>query len=149
MKIQKSVPLFLLVIMLDRVTKYWAYHFLGNGFTVSSFLSFNLTFNRGVAWGLFNVPDETVFLSVSCLVSVLFCAFALFSYTRLHTTLEIVGSALVLSGGISNIIDRFIYQGVIDFIIFSAGSWSWPAFNIADAAIVGGVMLIGYAWLIE
>jgi signal peptidase II len=145
----KNTILFFIVLICDRITKYWAYHYLEHGFNVSSFLSFNLTFNRGIACGIFNVPDEMIFWSVNCFVITLYCAFAFFFYQRMHAALELIGATFILAGGISNILDRFLYHGVIDFIIFSIGFWSCPAFNIADAAIMFGVMLIGYLWLNE
>ena len=55
------------------------------------------------------------------------------------------GQALILAGAVSNYYDRIMYGGVIDFIVLALGNWSWPAFNIADAAIVCGVCLIVFA----
>ena len=52
------------------------------------------------------------------------------------------GLALVLGGAIGNVIDRSLYGYVVDFILFHYRSWSYPAFNIADSAIVVGVGLI-------
>jgi signal peptidase II len=40
------------------------------------------------------------------------------------------------------VIDRIAYGHVIDFLDFHAGGWHWPAFNVADSAIVGGAMLL-------
>ncbi|MGZ8254604.1 MAG: signal peptidase II, partial [Burkholderiaceae bacterium] len=50
--------------------------------------------------------------------------------------------ALILGGALGNVIDRIAYGHVIDFLDFHAGGWHWPAFNIADSAIVGGAMLL-------
>jgi signal peptidase II len=57
--------------------------------------------------------------------------------------LEAISLALIIGGAIGNVIDRLIYGYVIDFLDVYAGSYHWPAFNIADSAIcVGAVLLI-------
>ncbi|MGQ4659003.1 signal peptidase II [Lysobacter sp. F6437] len=48
--------------------------------------------------------------------------------------------ALVIGGAIGNVIDRLIHGHVVDFIQWHWQDWYWPAFNIADAAIVGGAV---------
>ena len=45
----------------------------------------------------------------------------------------------MLAGACSNIIDRFVYCGVIDFIVITIGGWTCPVFNIADVSIIVGV----------
>jgi len=46
--------------------------------------------------------------------------------------------ALVIGGAIGNVIDRILHGHVVDFIKWYVGTHVWPAFNLADAAIVGG-----------
>jgi signal peptidase II len=54
-----------------------------------------------------------------------------------------IALALILGGAVGNLIDRVLYGYVIDFIDVYYNSWHWPAFNVADAAIsIGAVMLI-------
>ncbi len=48
--------------------------------------------------------------------------------------------ALIIGGAIGNVIDRLIHGHVIDFIKWYVGDHVWPAFNLADAAIVGGAI---------
>lgn len=50
--------------------------------------------------------------------------------------------ALVLGGAIGNVIDRFYYGAVVDFLYFHIGPYGWPAFNVADAAISVGLVLL-------
>jgi len=53
------------------------------------------------------------------------------------------GLALILGGALGNLIDRFRYGQVVDFLDFHAAGWHWPAFNVADSAItIGAVLLI-------
>ncbi len=49
--------------------------------------------------------------------------------------------SLILGGAVGNLIDRLVYGHVIDFLDFHVGSWHWPAFNIADSAIMIGAAL--------
>jgi len=50
--------------------------------------------------------------------------------------------SLILGGAVGNLIDRLVYGYVIDFIDVYYGSWHWPAFNVADAAISVGAFLL-------
>ena len=52
------------------------------------------------------------------------------------------GLALILGGALGNLIDRLRYGQVVDFLDFHAGSWHWPAFNVADSAITIGALLL-------
>ena len=51
---------------------------------------------------------------------------------------------LIVGGAIGNVIDRFAYGAVFDFIQFHIGDWYWYVFNVADAAIVAGVVGLLY-----
>src|SRR5690606_2721899 len=51
--------------------------------------------------------------------------------------------ALVIGGALGNVIDRFLHGHVVDFIQWHVGTHYWPAFNIADCAVVGGASGIG------
>jgi len=50
--------------------------------------------------------------------------------------------SLILGGALGNVIDRILYGHVIDFIDVYYRNWHWPAFNLADSAIVVGAVLI-------
>jgi len=84
---------------------------------------------------------------VSIFISLITLFILVYSYKRYKKGHSIVGETLVLAGSISNILDRIMYGGVIDFIVVSFGSYSWPVFNIADIAIVIGAFIICvYVW---
>lgn len=133
----------LIIILLDRITKSWALG-LTDELIINRFLSFGLTFNRGINWGLFNSSDATQFWVINSLIAVVIIAMMVYTWycNKLH--ISIAPNILILAGAVSNYYDRLIHGGVIDFIVLSAGNWSWPAFNIADAAIVTGVALLVY-----
>jgi len=118
-----------LVILLDQLAKAWVLGALDDPprvIELSGFLDLVLVWNRGVSFGLFGsgTLGSWPFVALAVVVS--------------------LGLAiwLVLGGALGNVIDRLIYGAVIDFIDLHSGSWHWPAFNIADAAITVGVVIL-------
>lgn len=53
-----------------------------------------------------------------------------------------MGYGLILGGALGNVIDRLFRGAVVDWLDFYWRSYHWPAFNLADSAIVGGVALV-------
>src|SRR6266550_3386434 len=53
-----------------------------------------------------------------------------------------VGLALILGGALGNLWDRLVSGRVVDFLLFYVGQYQWPAFNVADSAIVIGAGLL-------
>ncbi len=130
-----------LVIMADRLTKSWALKV--NGYQeINEYLSFGLTFNRGINWGFFNSQSSLVFLGINILIALVIAAMVIYTVGCWLHKQPIIGNILIIAGALSNYYDRMIHGGVIDFIVVSWGTWSWPAFNIADIAICVGVGLI-------
>ena len=128
------------VLILDRVTKLYALEHFGVEQKVFQFLSFELVINRGISWGILNSSSTFTFLCVVLLTLLVTCALGIYAYRRILQGYTIVGELLVFTGSLSNILDRVLYNGVVDFILVHIQSWSWPVFNIADSAIVLGVV---------
>ncbi|MGH6840613.1 MAG: signal peptidase II, partial [Methylocella sp.] len=63
---------------------------------------------------------------------------------RARTKIAGVGLGFIVGGALGNAYDRLAYGFVADFYHFHAGSFSWYVFNLADAAIVAGVVLLIY-----
>lgn len=109
---------------------------------------FSLTYvlNPGGAFGFFaNGPPEIrkfVFLFLSSLVAL----FVLWFYKRCAEAYHFLslGLALIFGGAVGNLIDRFRYGKVVDFLDFYLGAAHWPAFNIADSAISLGMGILIY-----
>lgn len=69
---------------------------------------------------------------------------------RTENPVHRLGIALVIGGAIGNVFDRFRFGAVFDFLDFHIFGFHWPAFNIADSAIVIGVfILMIYTFLFE
>ena len=129
-------------IVLDQLTKYLALEGISplEPINVLPFLDLKLTWNQGVSFGIFgggSVPPFALIL-VALLISI-FLIWQLWNSKKLILGL---GFGLIIGGAVGNVIDRAIYGAVIDFILLSWRSWSWPVFNVADMAISCGVGLI-------
>jgi|SRR5271155_4961655 len=127
------------VITADRISKNWALEHCIEPLKINEFLSFELMFNRGISWGLFNSTHDWLFLVISVLIVGVIFALSMYTFVRWNNTYWVIGEVLVLAGALSNMIDRVLYRGVVDFILLSANGYCWPYFNIADACIVVGV----------
>jgi signal peptidase II len=130
----------------DRVTKLLAQKML-TSVQVNSLLSFDFMLNRGISWGMFHDSTDTIFTIVSCLIIIVTAILAGIAYRRYQQGKYIAGELLVLCGSVSNIVDRMLYGGVIDFILLNFGQWTFPVFNLADVYIVVGIgiMFVMYA----
>jgi signal peptidase II len=104
---------------------------------VNSLLDLVLTCNRGVSFGLFG--DTGLNALVFSVVAALVVLLLVYWLSRVASTFLAVAIGLIIGGAVGNVIDRLRFGGVIDFLYFHAGSWYWPAFNLADSAICLGV----------
>ncbi len=142
------------VVVFDQITKLAAVEYLANRPPLEIVPVFDLVlvFNSGAAFGLLKDAggwQNAAFIGVALVVSV----FLLYAVWRAQQRdLQVaVAMALILGGAIGNVIDRVTYGYVIDFIDLHYRAWHWPAFNIADAAIsVGAVLLVldAFGWRI-
>ena len=105
---------------------------------------FSLTYirNTGAAFGIFAgsaAAFRLPFLIIFSLVAIGFVVAMLRRLPEQETGL-ITALAFILGGAIGNLIDRFAYGEVIDFLDFYWGRYHWPAFNVADSFIT---MVVG------
>lgn len=135
------------IIGLDRLTKYWALIFCKSEYRITSFLSCILSYNRGISWGIFNSDSAITYIAITSLIVAIVIGLLIYIIYSFYTDniyrYKLYGEIAVLAGSFSNLIDRFIHKGVIDFISIDIGwsqyAFTWPSFNIADSAIVIGV----------
>ena len=143
----------LLILILDQFTKYEVQQTLPLHHRVEVISGFfNLTHvrNSGGAFGIFGGTrggwGTLFFMGVSVLaIGSLF--YFIWKVKEDEKNLALSFS-LVLAGAIGNLIDRFRYGEVIDFLEFYLSSFYWPAFNIADSAICIGIGLMAFEILI-
>jgi signal peptidase II len=134
------------VVALDQLSKaavrdYFAGRPAGENENVTSFFSIVLIHNRGMSFGLFNHSGGLNVLLFS-LVAAAIVTVLIYWLSRVDTSLLAVAIGLIIGGAIGNVIDRVRLGAVVDFLDFHAGSWHWPAFNVADSAICVGVAVM-------
>ena len=104
------------------------------------FSGFNLVFHRndGITFGLFGQVPWWALTSVALTVT----AWLLLMMWRATRTSEATAYGLIAGGALGNIIDRMRFGAVTDFLDFHLGTYHWPAFNLADVAVVTGAALL-------
>jgi len=134
------------VIALDQISKWWMVSWLSLYETVAVMPYFNLTMahNHGAAFSFLAQAggwQRWFFIGLAVVISVALIIWL----AKLKPTAkwEAISLSLILGGAIGNVIDRILHGYVIDFLDVYIGTSHWPAFNIADAAIcVGAILLI-------
>ena len=130
----------------------WIKHLVETGLVlhekvdVLPFLALYRTYNTGVAFSMLSSFGDTGLIVVSLAV----VAFVLYLATRSTADqwLARIGFALIIGGAIGNLIDRAVYGHVIDYILFHTPVWSFAVFNLADAFItVGAIMVLAEEFL--
>lgn len=137
------------VVLADQITKQFikinlALH--DNIIVIEKFFNITHILNPGGAFGFFagQAPEirKFIFLFLSSLVA-LFVFWFYIKCAADHIFLS-QGLALIFGGALGNLIDRFRYGKVVDFLDFYIGSAHWPAFNVADSAICVGMGILMY-----
>jgi signal peptidase II len=125
------------VIALDQLTKTWALHALANGPKHLWWrLRFVLALNSGAAFSMGTGVTPFVIAGVVVMLAVL-----LFISRSVSSRPAAIALGLVLGGALGNLTDRLVrhnHRAVIDFVDFRP----WPTFNVADAAVVCGAILL-------
>lgn len=135
------------VVLLDQASKLLVQRMLQPGEIIAVIPSFfNLTYvmNPGAAFGfLASAPAalRAPFLTGISILAVLFIAYFRYRHPELGW-LPSLGLCLILGGAVGNLVDRLRLGMVVDFLDFYYGGYHWPAFNVADAAITVGVVLM-------
>src|SRR5688572_5990832 len=134
--------------MVDQSSKAWAARALKYGddrTIIPGFFDFIYTENRGIAFG--QLQEGGSFGRWFFVVLAFAAAIAVFFYfmrTPANDDRVLGACALLLAGIAGNLTDRARLGYVIDFIVLHAGSWHWPTFNVADASISVGALLLAY-----
>ena len=138
-----------LIIVADQISKWFVLeHFqLHESLPViDGVLNWTLAFNEGAAFSFLSDAggwQRWFFTALAVVVSSILVVWL--SRTRRGDWRTALPLALIVGGAIGNVIDRIRLGHVVDFIDVHYGTWSWPAFNIADSAIsVGAVILIAF-----
>ena len=130
----------LCVILLDQAAKEWvrgAFALHESVPVIPGFFSLTYIRNTGAAWGMFSGQN----LALSLLAFAMLVALVLFRRKILPPGKpHRVALGLLCGGIVGNLFDRLRLDYVTDFLDFFWRGWHWPAFNIADCAVVGGAV---------
>jgi len=141
----------LITLVLDQALKLWlvyGYELGKRGMVaITPFFDLVLAWNTGISYGWFqseNAFAQTILLVIKAGAIVLLAIWMARSQTVVATT----GLGLIIGGAIGNAIDGFLHGAVVDFALFHAQfggqRYNWYVFNLADAAIVAGVLALLY-----
>ncbi|MCO4101324.1 MAG: signal peptidase II [Gemmatimonas sp.] len=146
MKAIVAFPVFLIVVVLDQITKLVAENTMVTAGTPKAvfgeWFRVALVYNPGAAFGLHLGPySRWIFMGLTC--GALVILGKLYQQTEDTDLRRILAIVLVAAGAIGNVIDRIRSEfGVVDFIDIGFGTHRWPTFNVADMAVSGGAMLL-------
>ena len=143
---KRSLCWIVAIILIDQVSKYWILETFWSptapfSIPVTSFFDLVLVWNKGVSFGILasdNVYQQALIIGLTLLIT---CGLMIWLWRNQRPYLSVV-LALIIGGALGNLIDRLRFQAVVDFLYVHVGSFSWPAFNVADTAITIGVVLL-------
>jgi signal peptidase II len=140
----------------DQAVKVWLLYGFGltpySRVAVTPFLDLVLAWNTGISYSLFQQSGplwQAVLLALTVAAVMLLLAWL----ARVHSRFAGVSIGLIVGGAIGNAVDRALHGAVMDFVLFhlSGPTWNfeWYIFNLADAAIVAGVIGLVYESLFQ
>ena len=141
----------LIVCAIDQAAKLWllnVFDLANRGIVhLTPFLDFVLTWNTGISYGLFpQEGDLGRYLLLALKAGAVVILWVWLARAELRLTALALG--LIIGGAFGNAIDRLAYGAVMDFVLFHITtpgfSFTWYVFNLADAAIVAGVIGLLY-----
>jgi len=150
-----GVVVALIVCAIDQASKLWlldVFDLANRGIVhITPFLDFVLTWNTGISYGLFPQESElgrAILLALKAAAVVVLWVWL----ARSELKLTALALGLIIGGAIGNAIDRVLYGAVADFVLFHITTKSfnfvWYVFNLADVAIVAGVIGLMYEYVL-
>lgn len=135
----KKISFIIFFVLIDQVTKYLIRQNLGPQDIIKIIPGINIVHvtNTGAAFGILRGAGNNFFIIVSLI------AITIIIYLLIKEKRHSIPYSLILSGAIGNLLDRILIGHVTDFIDLYAGRFHWPAFNIADACLTVGIIILG------
>jgi len=142
------------VLAIDQYTKHLAVEYLKDGRivdVVSGYFRLLYVENPGAAWGFLSQTASSFRLPFFYIISALAILLIGYYFHKLSSNAwaMMISLSLILGGALGNLIDRIKNNFVVDFVDWYYKNNHWPTFNIADAAITAGVVLMILAILLE
>src|SRR5689334_22211507 len=141
----------IVTLIADQASKLWLLYVLDishrGTVRVTPFFDLVLAWNIGISFGLFQNDSQLAQIALMAVKALAVVALAVWMACS-RTLLATIALGLIIGGAIGNAIDRFAYGAVVDFALFhvqiGGNTYSWYVFNLADTAIVAGVIALLY-----
>ena len=141
----------IVTLLLDQASKLWLLYVFDIGHRdpvrVTPFFDLVLAWNIGISFGWFQNDSQFAQIALMGVKTVAVIALAIWM-ARSKTMLATLALGLIIGGAIGNAIDRVAYGAVVDFALFHVrigeNTFNWYVFNLADVAIVAGVIALLY-----
>ncbi|MEM8664707.1 MAG: signal peptidase II [Pseudomonadota bacterium] len=138
-----AIALAIAIFVADQASKLWVLYGLDlsqGPVRIAPFAEIVLVWNRGISYGLFQQEGvgRWVLAGLTAAASV---ALAIWLWRTQRPILRLA-LALLVGGAVGNLVDRVVYGAVVDFMHLFAAGYSWYVFNVADTAIVLGVIAL-------
>jgi signal peptidase II len=120
-QLKRYIVYVFVLFLFDRLTKIYLLNLLNDNkgpISLTDFFDLVLVWNQGISYGLFPQDSYTGQLIIS-IVSFMICLWVLKIINNSSNKFGMISSILIISGAISNIMDRVIYSAVADFFLFS------------------------------
>ena len=129
------------VLVSDQISKYLILGLFQDAdqpyFAITPFFNIVLAWNRGISFGMFGnagAYSVEILIGLTVVIAVALAVWLMRSETRMSAA----ALGLIIGGAVGNVIDRFRFGAVTDFLDVHVLGYHWPAFNVADSAIVIG-----------
>ena len=133
-----------LIFILDRVSKVYVIYLNEKSYTSeifsSKFLNISLTWNQGIAFGLFSFDQSDLYNFLTIIIFIVI--FFIFIMIIKNKGFKRYALIMIFGGAIGNLFDRIFFKAVPDFIDFHIGQFHWFVFNLADIFITIGVIFM-------
>ena len=143
--LSRPVPVAIFIVLaliLDQAVKMAveAYLPMHEAVAVLPMLALYRTYNYGVAFSMLSGMDGWFIVGLRLVV----VAFVIWLWRQTPKARGVAhaGYALIIAGALGNLIDRFLFGYVIDYILFYTETWSFAVFNLADSFITIGAGLV-------
>ena len=147
--IKRFILFIFLFAVVDQITKLFVIYYFEIDvdrlnsiilFPINEYLNFHVIWNKGFAFGLFQ--NDINLVNNIYMILILVVIIILFIYAiQINRKAYYFSFSLIIGGAIGNLIDRFSYNAVLDFIDLHYNNFHWYVFNIADITITAGCIL--------
>jgi signal peptidase II len=140
-----------ITLVLDQASKFWLLDVFDiahrGAVRITSFFDLVLAWNIGISFGWFQNDSPAAQIALMAVKAIAVIALAVWM-ARSRTLMATVALGLIIGGAIGNAVDRLLYGAVVDFALFhvqiAGKTFNWYVFNLADVAIVAGVIALLY-----